>query len=35
VAKFKRIIVQHAKEGTLLVLVDRGGKAVFLTLKLA
>ncbi len=35
VAKFKRIISQQTKEGTLLLLVDRGGNTVFLTLKVS
>lgn len=34
VAAFKRIISRHPKDGTLLMLVDRGGHTVFITLKL-
>lgn len=33
VAAFKQIISRHAKEETMLLLVDRGGHTVFFTLK--
>jgi serine protease Do len=35
VAAFKTILARHPKEGTLLLLVDRGGNTLFVTIKLS